>query len=91
MISRNLRSNQESPPDKTYEQGRMLRIEPHPEGGTPASAIIFRDDALLILNHQDRSYFRMDENTLSKLTSQISAAMEQIRNNWPIFRPTRAP
>ena len=33
MISRDLHSNQESPPDKTYAQGQMLRIEPHQEGG----------------------------------------------------------
>ena len=39
MISRDLRSNQESPPDKTYAQGRMLRIEPHPESGAPATGI----------------------------------------------------
>jgi uncharacterized protein YbaP (TraB family) len=78
MVSKDLRSNQESPPDKTYAQSDRLRIEPHQEDGAQATAIIFRDDALSILNHQDKSYYRMDEQTLARLSSQISEAMKQM-------------
>jgi len=42
MVSRDLRSNQESPPDKTYVQGQMLRIEPHQQGDTAGTAGISR-------------------------------------------------
>ena len=87
MVSRDLRSNQESPPDKTYVQGAMLRIEPHQEGGAAATAMIFRDNALLILNSQERSYYRMDEQTMTRLGSQISAAMQQMQEQLANLPP----
>ncbi len=49
--------------------------------------MIFRDDALLILNLEDRSYFRLDESTLSQLASQISAAMEQMQEQLANLPP----
>ena len=87
MVSKDLRSNQESPPDKTYAQGDMLRIEPHQEDGAPGIAMIFRDDALVILNHQDKSFYRMDEQTIAQLSSQISAAMEQMQEQLANLPP----
>jgi len=87
MVSKDLRSNQQSPPDKTYAQGDMLRIEPHQEGGAPATVMIFRDNALLILNQQDRSYYRMDEQTVAQLSDQISEAMKQIQEQLKNIPP----
>lgn len=89
MVSKDLRSNLQSPPDKAYAQGGMLRIEPYQEGGA-AIAMIFRDDALLILNHQDKSYFRMDQQTVAQLSSQISEAMQQMQEQLKNLPPRAA-
>lgn len=86
MVSKDLRSNRQNPPDKAYAQGGMLRIEPYQEGGA-AIAMIFRDDALLILNHQDKSYFRMDQQTVAQLSSQISEAMQQMQEQLKNLPP----
>ncbi|MEE8348233.1 MAG: DUF4412 domain-containing protein [Acidobacteriota bacterium] len=87
MVSRDLRSNQESPPDKTYLQNDRLRIEPHINDGSPATAMIFRDNTLFILTQKDRTYIKMNEQTMGQLGAQINSAMKQMQEQLANLPP----
>jgi len=78
MVSRDLNSNQETSADKIYAEGKMVRIESHQEGTTDQTTTIFRDETLFIVNHQDQTYHRMDKDSMTRMSSQMSEAMKQM-------------
>ena len=78
MVSRDASSNQETSADKIYTEGTMVRIESHQEGTTNPSTTIFRDETLFIVNHQDQTYHRMDKDSMTRMSSQMSEAMKQM-------------
>jgi hypothetical protein len=64
------------PIHRIYAQGEMLRLEVG-EGDGPT--VIFRDEALIILNDKERTYSRMDEEQAQALGAQLSAMMQQMK------------
>ncbi len=78
MVSKDLSSNQETSTDKIYAKGNMVRIESDPEGTTDRTTTIFRDETLFIVNHQDQTYHRMDKDSMTRMSSQMSDARKQM-------------
>lgn len=78
MVSKDLNSNQETSTDKIYAEGNMVRIESDQEGTTDRTTTIFRDETLFIVNHQDQTYHRMDKDSMTRMSSQMSEAMKQM-------------
>ncbi len=62
--------------DRIYAQGKMLRVETGARGGP---TVIFRDDALVILNDNARTYSRVDEEQAKALAAQFSGMMQQMQ------------
>ena len=74
MERKDLASGQTEPADKIFAQGTKIRMEP--SGAN--QAIIFRNEELLIINHSDKTYYRMDRESLEALSKQMDAAMQQM-------------
>jgi hypothetical protein len=72
MVSRDPGSNQEALVNRIYAEGTMVRIESHQEGTPKPTIVIYRDEALLYIQPEDQTYYRMDEDLMSKMSSQIS-------------------
>ncbi len=62
--------------DHLYAQGEILRIE---TGGHGGPTVIFRDEALVILNDKERTYSRVDEEQAQALGAQFSSMMKQMQ------------
>ena len=75
-VSKDLNSNQESPVNKIYARDGMLRMEPHQQDQDQKTTVIFQGEALLILNHKDKTYFRMDEESVTRISYLVDPARE---------------
>ena len=62
--------------DRLYAQDEMLRIDTGERGGP---TVIFRDEALVILNEKERTYSRVDEQKAQALGAQLSGMMKQMQ------------
>ncbi len=62
--------------DRLYAQGEILRIETGQRGG---HTVIFRDEALVLLNDKERTYSRVDEELAQALGAQIGGMMKQMQ------------
>lgn len=67
-------------------QDGKLRVDASASGNSPATAMIFADQELLILNDAERSFYRITPETIEELgtmlgqvSAQVSAAMEQMQ------------
>jgi hypothetical protein len=74
MERKDLASGQTEPADKIFAQGTKIRMEP----SGASQAIIFRNEELLIINHNEKTYYRFDRESLQALSKQMDAAMEQM-------------
>ena len=61
-----------------YAQGEMLRID---TGKQADPTVIFRDEALVILNDKDRTYSRVDEQQAQALGAQLSNMVRQMKEH----------
>jgi hypothetical protein len=73
--------------DTILVQDRRLRIETAPTGNTPASTVIFADGALLLLDDDERSYYRITLAALEELSGEFNAAMEQMQAEFANLPP----
>jgi hypothetical protein len=66
----------DGPMSRIYAQGEMLRVETGEMGGP---TVIFRDEALIILNTKERTYSRVDEEQAKALGQQLGGLMQQMQ------------
>jgi hypothetical protein len=78
MISGSPETAGEEPIDKIYAKGGMLRMDPHQDGGEGDGSVLFRDDTLWIIDHQEKRAHRVDQEGMEKVSLQINAAMKQM-------------
>jgi hypothetical protein len=67
-----------APVDKIFAQGEMLRMDPHPKSGDGDMSVIFRDNALWFVDHEEKSCKTIDEEGMQRLTAEVDAAMQQM-------------
>ncbi len=67
----------------TWAQDGMLRVETKPSEAT----MIFKDDTLYSINHQEKSFVAMDRASMKRMADQLSPALnaiqEQMKNMTP--------
>ena len=64
--------------DTIFAQEEMLRMEPGKGGMHGDFVMIFRDAAMFLVNPQERTFYRMDEDEVEAMASQLSDAMKQM-------------
>ena len=65
LENRDMAADSATPSHKIFADGEMLRMEVQ-EGGEDTT-MIFRDNVIYIVNHQDESYFKLDEAMMEEL------------------------
>jgi hypothetical protein len=86
LESRDLVADQATPSHKIFADGEMLRMEV--QGGEDQdTTMIFRDNVIYIVNHRDKSYFKLDEAMLEELGSQVSQAMKMMEEKLAQLPP----
>lgn len=78
MISGSPETAGEAQIDKIYAEGGMLRMDPHQDGEGDDGSVLFRDDTLWLIDHQEKRVHRVDEEGMEKVSLQIHAAMKQM-------------
>lgn len=82
MLNRDL-SGGRSSTITTWAQNGMMRVETQPN----ESVMIFKDDTIYAINHQDKSYFAMDRASMKRMADQINPSLkllqEQMKNMPP--------
>ena len=63
---------------KIYAESGMVRLDNIGGSSDVQMSMIFQGDKFLMLNHEDKTYFVMDEAMLEEINSQMSAAMRQM-------------
>lgn len=63
---------------KIYADSGMVRLDNIGGNSDVDMSMIFQDDKFLMLNHEDKTYFVMDEAMLEEMNSQMTAAMQQM-------------
>jgi hypothetical protein len=64
--------------DRIYARDGMLRMDPHQDGGGDDGVVLFRDDTLWLIDHQEKRAHRIDREGMEKVSAQIGAAMKQM-------------
>lgn len=75
-----------------FVQDGKLRVEMAPNANSPASTMIFADDAMLALNDEERSYYRITPEMLEELSAtlgQASAQLEQMQEELANLPPAQ--
>jgi len=67
----------EAPIDTIYAQGEMLRMDSQ-EDGDGRMSIIFRDEALWMINHEEKSCQMIDKDAMQQLSDQLGGVMKQM-------------
>jgi hypothetical protein len=63
---------------KIYAESGMVRLDNIGGNSDVDMSMIFQDNKFLMLNHEDKTYFVMDEAMLEEMNSQMSTAMRQM-------------
>jgi len=66
-----------APIDTIYAQGEMLRMDSRAEGSGRMS-IIFRDETLWMVSHEEKSCQTIDKEAMEQLSAQIGGVMKQM-------------
>ena len=71
-------SGNETGTSKIYAESGMVRLDNIDGNSDVDMSMTFQDNEFLMLNHEDKTYFVMDEAMLEEMNSQMSAAMRQM-------------
>lgn len=85
MESKDLRNHRIKGSEKTFAQGEMLAME-NTDGQT---TMIFRGDRMLVIDHRERSYTEIDEQTMEEIGAQLNDAMKQMKERLESLPPAQ--
>ena len=71
-------SSGEGSTHKIYAQGQMLRMDPDMKESIDRMSVIFRDDTLWLVNHDDKKCQTIDKESMEQIGSQLSDAMKMM-------------
>jgi hypothetical protein len=84
METKDSQSKGEAATDTIYADGNMLRMESQ-DGGT--TSMIFRDDRMLVCEHDKKRCQAIDERDIAELSEEIGGAMKQMKEELAKLPP----
>ena len=78
-------SGRETPGDKIHAQSGMVRVDI--AGTEDAMSMIFRDEAILIIDHKKKTVAKMDQAAMEEVSSQMNEAMKQMEEQLASMPP----
>ena len=76
--------------EKIYAQDGNLRVDDIEPSGEMNRSVIFQSNQVILINHAEKKFSRIDEATLAKMSEQMqkaSAAMEQMKQQLASMPP----
>ena len=85
METKNLLSNRDEGIRKIFAQGEMLAMQ-DTDGKV---MMIFRGDRMLVIDHRERSYMEIDEETMQEISGKMNDAMKQMKEQMANMPPAQ--
>jgi len=86
-VSRDLSSNGGSTIIHTWAQNGMMRVESQAEKAASRSTMIFKNDTIYAINHQDKSYYAMDRESMKRVAEQLNPALKMLQERMKDMTP----
>jgi hypothetical protein len=67
----------------TWAQNGMMRVETQPTEST----MVFKDDTIYVINHQDKSYFVMDRASMKRMADQVNPMLKMLQERMKDMTP----
>jgi hypothetical protein len=86
-INRDLSSKGGSTTINTWAQNGMMRVESQADQATGRSTMIFKNDTIYAINHQDKSYYAMDRESMQRVAAQLNPALKMLQERMKDMTP----
>src|SRR5688500_7472450 len=86
-VNRDLSSNGGSTVIHTWAQNGMMRVESQADIATGRSTMIFKNDTIYAINHQDKSYYAMDRESMKRVAEQLNPALKMLQERMKDMTP----
>jgi hypothetical protein len=86
-VNRDLASKGESTVIHTWAQNGMMRVESQANKASQRSTMIFKDDTIYAINHQDKSYIAMDRESMQRVAAQLNPALKMLQERMKDMTP----
>ena len=67
----------------TWAQNGMMRVETKPREST----MVFKDDTIYVINHQDKSYMALDRASMKRMAEQINPMLKVLQERMKDMSP----
>lgn len=71
----------------TWAQNGMMRVETQADKATTRSTMIFKDDTIYAINHQEKSYYAMDRESMKRVAAQLNPALKMLQERMKDMTP----
>jgi hypothetical protein len=71
----------------TWAQNGMMRVETQADKAASRSTMIFKDDTIYAINHQDKSYYAMDRESMKRVAAQLNPALKMLQERMKDMTP----
>jgi hypothetical protein len=86
-VNRDLSSNGATTTIDTWAQNGMMRVETHPSNSAPRATMIFKNDTIYAINHEDKSYYAMDRESMQRVAAQLNPALQMLQERMKDMTP----
>jgi hypothetical protein len=86
-VNRDLGGNGGETVINTWAQNGMMRVETQAEKMANRSTMIFKNDTIYALNHQDKSYIAMDRDSMKRVAEQLNPALKMLQERMKDMTP----
>lgn len=83
-VNRELSSKGGSMTINTWAQDGMMRVETQ---GAQRSTMIYKNDTIYAINHQDKSYYAMDRESMQRVAEQLNPALKMLQERMQDMTP----
>lgn len=86
-VNRDLSSNGGSTIIHTWAQNGMMRVESQADKAPNRSTMVFKNDTIYAINHQDKSYYAMDRESMKRVAEQLNPALKMLQERMKDMTP----
>lgn len=86
-VSRDLSREGGSTIIHTWAQNGMMRVETQANKETGGSTMIFKNDTIYAINHQEKSYYAMDRESMQRVADQLNPALKMLQERMKDMTP----
>jgi len=86
-VNRSLSSKSDSTTIHTWAQNGMMRVDTEASSASGRSTMIFKNDTIFAINHQDKTYFAMDRASMKRVAEQLNPALQMLQERMKDMTP----